>query len=52
MPVKRVGQTIGNSDFRMWRILFAHVKAAYARLSFGNLLWVGADELKWRKGDN
>jgi transposase len=35
MPVKRAGQILGESDSRMWRMLFAHVKAAHARLSFG-----------------
>jgi hypothetical protein len=32
MPVKRAGQILGESDTRMWRMLFAHVKAAHARL--------------------
>ncbi|MEY3535253.1 MAG: hypothetical protein RLZZ582_829 [Verrucomicrobiota bacterium] len=33
MPVKRAGEILGESDSRMWRMLFAHVKAAYERLS-------------------
>ncbi len=33
MPVKRPGQILGESDTRMWRMLFANVKAAYQRLS-------------------
>ena len=52
MPVKRVGQILGESDSRMWRMLFAHVKAAHARLSFDNVVWVGADEMNRRKGHN
>ena len=52
MPVKRAGQILGESDSRMWRMLFAHVKAAYARLSFENVVWVGADEMNRRKGHN
>jgi len=52
MPVKRAGQILGESDSRMWRILFAHVKAAHARLSFENVVWVGADEMNRRKGHN
>jgi transposase len=50
MPVKRAGEILGESDSRMWRMLFAHVKAAYARLSFENVVWVGADEMNRRKG--
>ena len=52
MPVKRAGQILGESDTRMWRMLFAHVKAAYERLSFDNVVWVGADEMNRRKGHN
>ena len=52
MPVKRAGQILGESDSRMWRMLFAHVKAAHARLSFDNVVWVGADEMNRRKGQN
>ena len=52
MPVKRAGQILGESDTRMWRMLFAHVKAAYERLSFENVIWVGADEMNRRKGHN
>ena len=36
----------------MWRMLFANVKAAHARLSFKNVVWVGADEMNRRKGHN
>ena len=52
MPVKRAGQILGESDTRMWRMLFAHVKAAYERSSFDNVVWVGADEINRRKGHN
>jgi transposase len=52
MPVKRAGQILGESDTRMWRMLFAHVKAAHARLSFDTVVWVGADEMNRRKGHN
>ena len=52
MPVKRAGQILGESDTRMWRMLFAHVKAAYERLNFENVVWVGADEMNRRKGHN
>ncbi len=49
MPVKRAGQILGGSDFRMWRMLFARVKAAHASLSFDNVVWVGADLLAKRE---
>ena len=52
MPVKRAGQIRGESDTRMWRMLFADVKAAYERLSFDNVVWVGADEINRGKGHN
>ena len=53
MPVKRAGQIlVGESDTRIWRMLFAHVKAAHARLSFDNVVRVGADEMNRRKGHN
>ena len=52
MPVKRAGQILGESDSRMWRMLFAHVKAAHDRLSFDNVVRVGADEMNRRKGHN
>jgi transposase len=52
MPVKRAGQILGESDTRMWRMLFVHVKAAHARLSFDNVVWVGGDEMNRRKGHN
>ena len=45
MPVKRAGQILGESDKRMWRMLFAQVKAAYERLSFDTVVWVVADEM-------
>jgi transposase len=52
MPVKRAGQILGESDTRMWRMLFAHVKAANERLSFDKVVWVGADEMNRRTGHN
>ena len=52
MPVKRAGEILGESDQRMWRMLFAHVDEAYARLSLEDVVWVGADEMNRRKGHN
>lgn len=33
-------------------MLFARVKAAHARLSFGNVMWVGADKINRPNGHN
>jgi transposase len=52
MPVKRAGEILGETDQRMWRMLFAHVDAAYAQLSLEDVVWVGADEMNRRKGHN
>jgi transposase len=49
MPVRRAGEILGKNDSRMWRMLFAHVKAAHALLGFNNVVWVGADEMNRRK---
>ncbi len=52
MQVKRTGQVLDESDTRMRRLLFAHVKAAFEQLSFDNAVSVGADEINRRKGHN
>ena len=38
MAAKRAGKILGEIDTRMWRMLFAHVKAAYERLSFDTVV--------------
>ena len=48
--VKRDGGIFGESDFRLWRRLFGHVKMAHARLNFDSAVWVVADEISRRKG--
>lgn len=50
MPVNRAGAILGESDTRLWRLLFAHVEAAWAELSWASVIWVGADEMNRRKG--
>jgi transposase len=52
MPVKKVGEILGETDQKMWRALFAHVDAAWAELSWEEVVWVGADEMNRRKGHN
>jgi transposase len=50
MPVKKAGEILGESDKRLWRMLFLHVGEAYRRLSMEEVVWVGADEMNRRKG--
>jgi transposase len=52
MPVKKAGEILGETDQKLWRVLFAHVEAAWAELSWENVVWVGADEMNRRKGHN
>jgi transposase len=52
MPVKKAGEILGETDHRLWRMLFAHVNAAWAELSWEGVVWVGADEMNRRKGHN
>jgi transposase len=52
MPVKRAGEILGETDHKLWRMLFAHVDAAWAALSWENVVWVGADEMNRKKGHN
>ncbi len=52
MPVKQAGQILGETDQKLWRMLIAHVDAAWAELSWENVVWVGADEMNRRKGPN
>ena len=50
MPVSKVGQIVGESDTRLWRMIFKHVEAAYAQADFSNVCCVGVDEMSVRKG--
>ena len=52
MPVRRAGEILGETDQKLWRALFAHVMAAWAELSWEDVVWVGADEMNRRKGHN
>ena len=52
MPVSKAGEILGETDQKLWRALFAHVDAAWADLSWENVVWVGADERNRRKGHN
>ncbi len=50
MPVSKAAQIVGESDTRLWRMLFKHVEAAYAQADFSSVCCVGVDELNVRKG--
>jgi transposase len=52
MPVSKAGEILGETDQRLWRMLFAHVQAAYAQLSMEEVVWIGADEMNRKKGHN
>jgi transposase len=50
MAVSRVAQIVGESDTRLWRMLFRQVDAAYAEADFSLVCCVGVDEMKARHG--
>ena len=50
MPVSRVAELMGETDTRLWRMLFRQVDAAYARADFSRVCCVGVDEMSVRKG--
>ena len=52
MPVSKAGEILGETDQKLWRALFAHVEAAWAALSWDEVIWVGADEMNRKKGHN
>lgn len=52
MPVKKAGEILGETDKRLWRMLFLHVEAAHRKLEWDGVVWVGADEMNRRKGHN
>ena len=49
-PVRKAGEILGETDPRLWRMLFAQVQAAWAQLSLEEVVWVGADEMNRQKG--
>ena len=50
MPVKKAGEILKETDQKLWRMLFAHVEAAWTQLSWEDVVWVGADEMNRKKG--
>jgi transposase len=50
MPMAKAAEVLGESDTRLWRMLFKHVDGAYAQADLSNVCCVGVDELNIRKG--
>ena len=50
MPVATVAEFVDETDTRLWRLLFAHVTAAYQRKDMSEVTCVGVDEMSLRKG--
>jgi len=50
MPMSKVAEVVGESDTRLWRMLFRQVDRAYAEADFSNTCIVGVDEMSIRKG--
>jgi transposase len=50
MPVSKVAETVGETDTRLWRMLFRQVDAAYKQADFCNVTCVGVDEMNISKG--
>lgn len=50
MPMSKVGEIVGETDTRLWRMLFRQVEAAYAEADFSTVSAVGVDEMSVRKG--
>ena len=50
MPVARVAEVVDEHDTRLWRMLFAHVEAAYRAKDMSEVTRLGVDEMCIRKG--
>ena len=50
MPMRKVAEAVGETDTRLWRMLFRQVEAAYAEADYSNVCCVGVDEMSVRKG--
>jgi hypothetical protein len=50
MPVAAVARHVGETDTRLWRLLHAHVAAAWPKVDWSGVVCVGCDELSVRKG--
>jgi transposase len=51
-PISKIGELVGETDARIWRIVRGHVERAYGRKSFDSAEKLGVDETSSRKGHN
>jgi transposase len=50
MPMSKVAEVVGETDTRLWRMLFRQMDAAYAEADYSQVCCVGVDEMSVRKG--
>jgi transposase len=50
MPVSKAAELVGETDTRLWRLLFRQVDAAHEEADFSDVCMVGVDEMNVRKG--
>lgn len=50
MPIHKASEILKESDPRLWRMILAHVEAAYKEADFSEVTCVGVDEASRRKG--
>ena len=50
MPMKKAGDILGETDTRLWRMLFKHVAQAYAAQDWSAVVPLGVEEMNCRKG--
>jgi transposase len=50
MPMSKVAETVGETDTRLWRMLFRQVDAACQERDFSSVCCVGVDEMHVLKG--
>ena len=50
LPMRKVAEIVGETDTRLWRMLFRPVAAAYAEADFSHVGCVAVDEMSVRKG--
>jgi transposase len=52
MPISQIGELVGETDTRIWRIVRGYVKRSYRKKDFGKVTKIGVDETSRRKGHN
>lgn len=52
MPISKIGELVGETDTRIWRIVRGYVERAYVKKEFSDVDKIGVDETSSRKGHN